>query len=125
MIFQIGLFEKVDWFVFLNKRIEIVEQVKKDKLRPNVDWNGWICELPYEFPVISNGGNDIGIFKNKNDSSLTVQFWILRNFFDSPSTYFIYTEDKDDIERIEKKISKRPSDNWKVRDNWYRVYGEY
>jgi len=117
--------EKVDWFVFLNKRIEIVEQVKKDELSPNVDWNGWVCELPFEFPVVSNGGNDIGIFKNKTDSSLTVQFWIYRNFFDSPSTYLIYTEDNDDIERIEKKILKRPRDNWKLRDNWYRVYGDY
>ena len=117
--------EKVDWLMFLNKRIEIVEQVKKDELRPNVDWNGWVCELPYEFPVVSNGGNDIGIFKNKTDSTLTVQFWIFRNFFDSPSTYFIYTEDKDDIERIEKKISNRPRDNWKIKDNWYRVYGDY
>ena len=119
------MIEKVDWLVFLNKRIEIVEQVKNDELRPNVDWNGWVCELPFEFPIVSNGGNDIGIFKNKVDSSLTVQFWVFRNFFDSPSTYFIYTEDKDDIERIEKKISKRPRDNWKIRDNWYRVYGDY
>jgi hypothetical protein len=34
------IIEKVDWLGFLNKRIEIVEQVKINKLKPNVDWNG-------------------------------------------------------------------------------------
>lgn len=58
------LIEKVDWRIFYNKRVEIVEQVKKNELNPNVDWNGWVCELPFEFPVISHGGNDIGILRN-------------------------------------------------------------
>jgi hypothetical protein len=119
------IIEKVDWLTFLNKRIEIVEQVKNNELKPNVDWNGWVCELPFEFPIVSNGGNDIGIFKNKTDSSLTIEFWVFRNFFDSPSTYFIYTDDKQKLERLEKKINQLPKQNWKIRENWYRIFGEY
>lgn len=119
------IIEKADWLIFENKRLEIVEQVKNEKLKPNVDWNGWVCELPFEFPVVSNGGNDIGIFKSKTDSTVTVQFWVFRNFFSHPSTYFIYTENNNVIERIEKKISNRPKDNWKLKENWYRVYGDF
>ena len=119
------IIEKVDWLTFLNKRIEIVEQVKNNELKPNVDWNGWVCELPFEFPIVSNGGNDIGIFKNQTDSSLTIKFWVFRNFFDNPSTYFIYTDDNQNLERLEKKINQLPKQNWKIRENWYRIYGEY
>ena len=113
------------WLTFLNKRIEIVEQVKNNELKPNVYWNGWVCELPFEFPIVSNGGNDIGIFKNQTDSSLTIKFWVFRNFFDNPSTYFIYTDDNQNLERLKKKINQLPKQNWKIRENWYRIYGEY
>ena len=119
------IIEKVDWLVFLNKRIEIVEQVKNNELKPNVDWNGWVCELPFEFPIVSNGGNDIWIFKNKSDSTLTIKFWVLRNFFSNPSTYFIYTDNEQQLERLEKKINQLPEENWKIRENWFRIYGEY
>lgn len=119
------IIEKVDWLTFLNKRIEIVEQVKNNELKPNVDWNGWVCELPFEFPIVSSGGNDIGIFKNQTDSSLTIKFWVFRNFFESTSTYFIYTDDNQNLERLEKKINQLPKQNWKIRENWYRIYGEY
>ena len=76
--------EKIDWVILENKRNEIVEQVKNKKLNPNVNWNGWVCDLPYEFLVVSNGGNDIGILRNRENNRTTVTFWVFRNFFDSP-----------------------------------------
>jgi len=118
------IIEKVDWVIFENKRNEIVKQVKEEKLNPNVEWNGWVCELPFEFPIVSNGGNDIGIYRNKEQDKLTVTFWVFRNFFDSPSTQFIYTNDPNEIEQIEKKIKNNPEENWKIKENWYRTYGE-
>jgi len=118
------IIEKVDWTVFESKRNKIVKQVKERKLSPNVGWNGWVCELPFEFPVVSNGGNDIGVYRNKTNETLTVTFWVFRNYFDSPSTQFVYTDDLIEIERIEKKIKNNPSENWKLNDNWYRTYGE-
>ncbi len=118
------MIEKVDWIILESKRAEIVKQVEEGKLNPNVKWNGWVCELPFEFPVISNGGNDIGIYRNKENGKLTVTFWVFRNFFDLPSTHFIYTNDQNEIEQIEKKIKNRPNQNWKLKDNWYRTYGE-
>ena len=118
------IIEKVDWYIFYNKRTEVVEQVKNGELKPNVSWNGWVCELPFEFPVISNGGNDIGIFRNQENNRTTVTFWVFRNFFDSPSTHFVFTDDPEEIKRIEEKIETRPNDNWRIKENWYRTYGE-
>ena len=103
--------EKVDWFILENKRNEIVEQVKNKELNPNVSWNGWVCELPFEFPIVSNGGNDIGILRNEVNNRTTVTFWIFRNFFDSPSTHFVYTDDPEEIKRPDKKVAERPDDN--------------
>ncbi len=116
--------EKIDWYIFYNRRSEIVRQVKNDELKPNVSWNGWICELPYEFPVVSNGGNDIGISKNDSTDNVTVTFWVFRNFFSAPSTHFIYTNDPEKIKQIDGLIARNPGDNWKIEENWYRTLHE-
>ena len=118
------IIEKADWYIFYNKRTEVVEQVKNGELKPNVSWNGWVCELPFELPVISNGGNDIGIFRNQVNNRTTVTFWVFRNFFDSPSTHFVFTDDPEEIKRIEGKIETKPNDNWRIRENWDRTYGK-
>lgn len=116
--------EKADWLILENTRNEIVEKVKNKELNPNVTWNGWVCELPFEFPIVSNGGNDIGISRNKDNNGTTVTFWIFRNFFDSPSTHFVYTDDPEEIKRLDNKVSEQPKDNWKIKKNWYRKYGD-
>lgn len=118
------LIEKADWYVFYSKRSSVVDLVKEGKLTPNVSWNNWVCELPYEFPVISNGGNDIGISRNNSTGKATVTFWVFRNFFSSPSTHFVYTDDPDEINEIENLIKNNPEDNWKIDDNWYRTFHE-
>ena len=118
------IIEKVDWVIFFNKRTDIVCQIKKGKLNPNVSWNGWICQLPFKFPVISNGGNDIGIDRYKEKGTITVTFWIFRNYFEAPSTQFIYTDDSEETKFIQEKIKKYPSDNWKIKENWFRTTGE-
>ncbi|AHM59298.1 hypothetical protein D770_05155 [Flammeovirgaceae bacterium 311] len=116
--------EKVDWVIYSAKREGITELVKQHSLNPNVSWNGWVCELPFEFPVISNGGNDIGISRKAN-GAVTVTFWVSRNFFDAPSTYFIYSNDTASIRRLEAKVKYKPEYNWKIKNNWYRIYGGY
>ena len=118
------IIEKVDWHIFYNKRTEVVEQVKNGELKPNVSWNGWVCELPYEFPVISNGGNDIGISKNDSTNEVTVTFWVFRNFFSAPSTHFVYTNRPEDIQYDNDLIERSPNENWKIEDNWYRTFEE-
>ena len=119
-----SIIEKIDWNILFHKRKEIVAQVKSGELKPNVSWNNWVCELPFEFPIISNGGNDIGIRKNKTTEKYTIHFWVFRNFFDNPSTYFVYTENEEDQKHFEEKIKKNPKENWKLEENWYRIYGE-
>jgi hypothetical protein len=116
-----GLIEKAEWKVYYEKRMNIVQQVEGGELNPNVSWNNWVCELPFEFPVISNGGNDIGIYRNKNNNTLTVTFWIYRNYFEAPSIQFVYTNDSDQIKVLDQKATIAPKQNWKIQDNWYRT----
>jgi hypothetical protein len=118
------IIEKSDWYIFYNKRTEVVEQVKNGELKPNVSWNRWVCELPYEFPVISNGGNDIGISKNDSTNEVTVTFWVFRNFFSAPSTHFVYTNRTEDINYYDELIERNPDENWKIKENWYRTFEE-
>src|SRR5262245_44857081 len=118
------LLEKVDWKILYGKRMEIVEQIKAKELNPNVSWNDFVCELPFEFPIVSNGGNDVMIFRNKDNGAITVSFWVYRNFFSAPSTNFVYTNDDEKIKEIESYISRNPKNNWKLKENWYRTFGE-
>ena len=118
------LIENADWHVFYSKRCRVVDLVKEDKLTPNVSWNNWVCELPYEFPVISNGGNDIGISKNDSTGKVTVTFWVYRNFFSAPSTHFVYTDDPEEKIELNNLIESNPEDNWRINENWYRTFHE-
>jgi len=118
------LIEKIDWKMFYKKRIEIVQQVKSKSLTSNDKLSGGICELPFEFPVISNGGNDVLIYRSKNSDAVTVSFWVYRNYFNAPSTSFVYTNDIAEMKEIENGISLDPKNNWKIIDNWYRTFGE-
>jgi|GEM_PF-536511 len=119
-----SIIEKADWIILFNRRSDIVKQVKNNQLNPNVTWNGYLCHLPFKFPVISNGGNYIKIDRNEKQGSTTVTFWIFCNYFEAPSTQFIYTNDSEDIKLIEEKIENDPSENWKIDDNWFRTTGD-
>ncbi len=120
-----GIIEKTDWTILKNKRTEIVQQIKRNEIKgKGISGNG-IFELPFEFPIVSNGGNDVWVYKNKENNSVTVQFWVFRNFFDSPSTLFVYSDDKGRIADLEQKLKENPKNNWKLDKNWYRIYGGF
>ena len=109
---------------FYSKRMDVIQEVKNGKLNPNVSWNNWVCELPFEFPIVSNGCNDIGIYRNKINSSVTVIFWVYRNFFTAPSTKFVYSNDREQIKELDHQVLHDPKNNWRINDNWYRTFGE-
>ncbi len=114
--------EKIDWKVLYNTRMEIVEQVKRKDLNPNVNYNNEVCKLPFKFPIVSNGGNDILILRNEENASITVTFWIFRNIFIARSTHFIYTDDDKQKNIFEELIKEDAKNNWKINDSWYRIY---
>jgi hypothetical protein len=118
------IIEKIDWYIFYNKRVEIVHMVKNRELNPNVSWNNVLCELPYDFPVVSNGGNDILIKRIDSTSEITVTFWIFRNFFSAPSTQLVYTNSQYEINHIQNLIKRDPSNNWEIAENWYRTFDD-
>jgi hypothetical protein len=118
------IIEKIDWLMLFNTRREIVADVKNKRIKPNVSWNNVVCKLPYSFPVVSNGGNEIEIYSNQAKGTVSVSFWIFRNYFEAPSTQFVYTNDSEECNRIEEKIRQHPSNNWKICENWYRTCGD-
>ena len=120
-----GIIEKTDWVILKNKRTEIVEQIKRNEIKGKGTSGNGIFELPFEFPILSNAGNDVWVFKNKENNSVTIQFWVFRNFFDSPSTLFVYSDDKERIADLEQKVKENPKNNWKLDKNWYRIYGGF
>ena len=116
-----SIIEKIDWNISYNKRLEIVKEVLTNRLKPNTEMNNGICRLPFDFPIISNGGNDIWIYGNKTESTKTIKFWISRGFFESPQTYFIFTNDNEVKKQYEEQIKTKPEYNWKLEENWYRI----
>lgn len=116
-----SIIEKIDWSISYNKRNQIVKDVLTEKLKPNTKMNNSICKLSFDFPIISNGGNDIWIYQNKTEGTKTIKFWISRGFFESPQTYFIFTNDNETQKQYEKLIKAKPEYNWKLEKNWYRI----
>ncbi len=80
-----SIIEKIDWLISYNKREQVVKEVEMGKLKSNSEMNNGICKLPFSFPIISNGGNDIWIYENEKTKA--IKFWISRGFFESPQTY--------------------------------------
>jgi hypothetical protein len=116
-----SVIEKIDWSISYNKRNKIVEEVLNGKLKPNTEMSNGICNLQFDFPIISNGGNDIWISESKTENKKTIKFWISRGFFESPQTYFIFTNDNEMKKIYEEQIKMKPEYNWKLEENWYRI----
>jgi hypothetical protein len=122
LFFSEEIIEKLDWQFRRDSREEIVELIKADKLKPNVTHNNIICTLDnWNIPPISNGGNEIAIYKT-DENKLTVEFFINRGFLDHYSA-FVYTNDKDKIKELEERttLNKGLHVNKKLDENWYRV----
>jgi len=115
-----GIIEKADWHILYQKRMEIVEKVQKGELNPNVSWNDYLCELPFEFPIVSMSGNDIGISRNDSAQTITVEFFVIRGMLSS-STFFIYSNDNETLKDFDTMTAENSKRNWKIRENWYRI----
>ena len=84
--------EKIDFALLYNKRVEIVEKVKRKELNANLSWNNWICKLPFTFPVVSNSSNEIGIARFDSIHTVTVTFFKNASFIELSMSYkLIYT----------------------------------
>ena len=117
-----NLIENLDWKFRRSSREEIVQLVKINKLKPNVTHNNIICKLHnWNYPPISNGGNEIAIYR-ADSSNITIEFFINRGFLDHYSA-FVYTNDVNKIEEIEEHIKHKKGlhVNEKLDKNWYRV----
>ncbi|UJP64741.1 hypothetical protein IPZ59_18410 [Mongoliitalea daihaiensis] len=117
-----SLIEKLDWSIRKKEREEIIELIKEGKIQPNGKYNNGIAKLSnWNFPPISNGGNEILIYQS-SEGFFTVKFFINRGFLDHYSA-FVYSEDQDEIKEIEERISYSNGlhKNKKIDKNWFRV----
>jgi hypothetical protein len=113
------IIEHLDWIVFYNCRNEIIEKVIENKLNPNIE-NTILCQLPFDFPIISNNDNRIRINRTSKNQ-VTVEFFIKNNFFDIPTPRFVYTNDTLEKQGIFRLMKNDKRENWKISDNWYRI----
>jgi len=120
-----SIMEKIDWKISYNKRNQIIKEVENGQLKPNTEMSNGICKLPFKFPIVSNGGNEIWIHESQNSHLKTIKFWISRGFFESPQTYFIYTNDKESKNHYQELIENIPEYNWKIEENWFRITERY
>ena len=88
-----NLIERLDWTLLYNKRMEIVEDIKKDKINLENDKDFYLYNVPFEYPVVSNGGNKIVVRKDI-EKKYTIEFFISKFSFFSPDSKYIYTESK-------------------------------
>jgi hypothetical protein len=121
---NIRIFENSNWQKLYSLRNSIIEYVIRNELNPNVQWNNFMCQLPFKSPIVSKGGNDIGIHRY-DDNTVAVYFFLSRGLLDMPSTVFVYTNNNTVISNIKKYIENDSYNNWKIEENWYRLFGEY
>lgn len=113
------LIEYIDWRIFRACRENVVKEILENKLKPNIPDNSSLCELPYKFPPLSNNENIILI--KRDNSKLTVTFFIENNFFDIPTPCFIYTTDSEIAQNFKELIKTNNKENWQLSENWYRI----
>lgn len=115
-----SVIESLDWHILYPVRIHIIEQVKRGVLNPNGP-NDNRCDLPFGYPQVSVSENEILIFRNVSNKALTVRFYVSQLSIGGSGNYLVYTEDSNEIEKIESLIQSDPKWNWKIKDNWYRT----
>ena len=116
------LVENIDWKILYSSRKSIVEKVIREEINPNVEWNNVTSRLSFRFPIVSVGGNNIWIDRHEDDT-VSVFFYIVNGFFEWPITVFAFSNNNLVIENIEKHIKNDPQNNWKIKENWYRLFG--
>ncbi|MGE9313289.1 hypothetical protein ACLOAU_16690 [Niabella sp. CJ426] len=119
-----SVIERLDWVMLYNKRSEIIQQVKKGQLKPNREWSSSLCKLSFALPPVSDGGNEIEIYRNKNNNALTVAFWTFRGMPEGGSRSFVYSEDVTEISQMDQRVAQHPGKNRKIREGWYQLTDE-
>lgn len=123
VIYSEKVIEYLDWHLRRNSREEIIELIKNNKLKSHFKYSNGIIKLDrWNFPPISNGGNEISLsYNDKNE--ITVLFFINRGFLDHYSA-FVYSNNPLELKHLNEHINFKKSDkslNYKIDNNWFRV----
>lgn len=104
--------EQVDWMIRKSARNEIVRMIKSGEIS---DKSHIYYVKEYNFPPVSNGGNEILI--DKNNGKHVVTFFIDRGLLDHFSA-FVYAEDKKILKGM---VFGNIHGIRHIEGNWYRV----
>ena len=86
-LFSDGM-KKLNFQVYKEKRIEIVQMAKKHQI--DIEKNSGIIELPEYYHKCSSGGKAI-VWQNNDD--YVVGFWYTQGFLNSSFSMFVYSSD--------------------------------
>jgi hypothetical protein len=101
--------EKIDWKLRRGERERIVARIKVEDPKTT-----YYKLEEFNFPPISNGGNEILIDKRKNGKFI-IEFYIDRGFIDHYSA-FVYTNDSAYENELKSSVYARQLDK-----NWYKI----
>lgn len=97
--------------IYKQKRIEIIEKIKANKLKPYYQNN---VKLPLGYKKISSSG-EVYVYKNDKKGTI-IGFWIMRGLSTGPSSSIIFSDTKEIENYIPSITYKR-----KINKNWYYI----
>jgi hypothetical protein len=104
-----------DFYKYFDSRIVVLEKIKTGELIGNVGYNSGLIHLPFLYPLLSKGGNDI-LVENGKDGKQKVLFFTYRGVVDNFAG-IVYKEDnlppnEEDFGCGTLLESKKFQDNW-------------
>ncbi len=114
------LWLKADFAFYKNEREEIVQQVYKNELKPNVSHNPSLISLDDSYPNLSSGGNEIIV--EEHDGQKYVFFFTFRGVVDNYSG-FVYVPEGGDPRNFSDLNEMSSTQITPFGGNWY--YGSH
>lgn len=110
------LWIKADFAFYKNEREEVVQQVYKNELKPNVSYNPSLINLDDSYPSLSAGGNDIIV--EEHDDQKYVFFFTFRGVLDNYSG-FVYVPEGGDPRNFSDLNEISSTQITPLGGNWY------
>jgi len=117
-----GIVEYLDFKLRKQERMAVIKQVIDGKLIPDTVGNRHKWTLPdLPFFYISKR-NQVDVDENQN-GKVIVKFYTYLGYLDHDSQAFLYTNDHNEIQALDKKILNDANGSWlkKLDDNWYQI----
>ena len=110
-------YETIDWHMNYRLRMEVVSNIISGDLAVSEDKSQNVFKLPDNYRQLSNGGNEIMLYRNGD--MISIKFYTDRGFLDHFNAFY-FTNDSSEIVKLDKRCKTQRA-NRKIEDNWYRI----